>query len=77
MGHDKQMTYHNFSNMCDHVIEEIYEAGVVEKLDFPMQMNRYSEECQLREAFGYKVTNHIKLLTCVLQVMELEEIPIG
>ena len=38
--------------MCD--------AGVAEKLDLQIWMNRDGEECQPIEAFGCKVTNRIK-----------------
>ena len=46
--------------MYDHVIEEIREADVTEKLDSPVLMNRDGEECQPGEAFGRKVSHHIK-----------------
>ena len=36
MGRDNLTIYHNCSNMYDHVIEEICNAGVVEKLDSPV-----------------------------------------
>ena len=52
--------------MYDHVIEEIREADVTEKLDSPVLMNRDGEECQPGEAFGRKVSHHIIILTCAL-----------
>ena len=46
--------------MYDHVIEEMCDTGVAEKLDSPVWMNRDGEECQPIEAFGCKVTHRIK-----------------
>ena len=37
-----------------------YGAGVAEKIDYPMWMNRDGKECQPSESFGCKVTHHIK-----------------
>ena len=47
MDCDKWMTYRHFSNMYDHAIEELYEAGVAEKLDSSVLMNSDGEKYQL------------------------------
>ena len=60
MDRDNWTTYRNFSNMYDHVIEEMCDAGVAEKLDSPVWMDRDGKECQPIEAFGCKVTHRIK-----------------
>ena len=59
MNRDNWTTYRNISNIYDRVIEEIYDAGVAEKLDFPVWMDRDGKECQPIEAFGCKVTHRI------------------
>ena len=46
--------------MYDRLIEEMCDAGVAEKLDSPVLMNRDGEECQPIEVFGLKVTHRIK-----------------
>ena len=40
MFRDKLTTYRNFSDIYDPVIEEMCEASVTEKLDYPVWMNR-------------------------------------
>ena len=40
MDRDNWTTFRNFLNMYDNVIEEMCDAGVVEKLDSPVWMNR-------------------------------------
>ena len=60
MDCDNWNTFRNFSIIYGYIIEELCDAGVAEKLDFPMWMNRDGEECQLIIAFGCKVTHHIK-----------------
>ena len=57
---DKQTTYHNLSNMQDHVIERICEVGVTEELNALLQTNRDGEEYKSSGSFGYNVTHHIK-----------------
>ena len=57
---DKWTTYRNFSNMNDHFIEEMCEAGAVEKLYSPIWLNKNGEECQPSKMFGCRVTHHIK-----------------
>ena len=60
MDRDNWTTYRNFSNMYDHVLEEIYHASVVEKLNYSTWMNSDGEEYQPIEAFGCIVTHRIK-----------------
>ena len=60
MNRDKWTTDRNFSNKYDHIIKEICEASVAEKLDSPEWVNKGSEEFLPREAFGCKVMYHIK-----------------
>ena len=60
MDRDNRTTYRNFSNMYDHVLEEIYHASVVEKLDYSTWMNRDGEEYQPIEVLGCVVTHRIK-----------------
>ena len=60
MDRDNWTTYRNFSKMYNHVIEEMCNDGVAEKLDYQIWMNRDGEECQPIEAFGCKVTHRIK-----------------
>ena len=75
MDRDNWTTYRNFSNMSDNVIEEMCDAGVAEKLDSPVWMDRDGKECQPIEAFGCKVTHRIKHPDiCVLLEMKLEVI---
>ena len=74
MDRDNWTTYRNISKMYDCVIEEICDAGIAEKLDSPVWMNRDGEECQSIETFGFKATHHINILICVLLVMKLEVI---
>ena len=45
MDRDNWTTFRNFSNMHDHVIEEMCDAGIAEKLDSPVRMERDEEEC--------------------------------
>ena len=45
MDRDNWTTYRNFSNIYDHVIEEICDTGVAEKLDSPMWMDGDGKEC--------------------------------
>ena len=40
MDRDNWTTYRNFSNMYDHVIEEMCDAGVADKLNSPVWMDR-------------------------------------
>ena len=58
MDRDNWASFRNFSNMYDHVIEKMYDAGVTEKLDSPVWMD--GKECQPIETFGCKVTHLIK-----------------
>ena len=54
MGRDIWTTYRNFSNMNNHIIEEMCDAGIAKKLDSPMWINRDGEEYRYIEAFGCK-----------------------
>ena len=49
-----------YQQYYDHVIEEMCDAGVAEKLDSPVWMDRDGKECQPIEVFGCKVTHRIK-----------------
>ena len=40
MNRDNWNTFRNFSNMYGHVIEELCDTDVAEKLDSPVWMNR-------------------------------------
>ena len=46
--------------MYDRVIKELYDAGVAEKLDYPVWMNRDGEEYKPIITFGCNVTHRIK-----------------
>ena len=52
-------TYRNFKHMYKHVIDELVNAGIAKKLEVPIWMDRYGNECSQDEALGYKVTHHI------------------
>ena len=60
MDRNNWTTYRNFSNMYDHVIEEMFDTSVAEKLYSRAWVNRDGEECQHIEAFGCEVTHRIK-----------------
>ena len=55
-----------FSNIYHHVIEEIHDVGIAEKLDSPVCMNRDGEECKPIIAFSCKVTHRIKQDMCIV-----------
>ena len=40
MNRDNWTTYRNFSNISDHVIEKLCDAGVADNLDSPVWMDR-------------------------------------
>ena len=53
-------TYANFTDMYDHIIEEMVDAGVAIKLDAPVWMNKEGEIVKNEEdAFGCKVSHQI------------------
>ena len=52
-------TYRNFKHMYKHVIDEMVHAGIAKKLEVPIWMDRYGNECSQDEALGCKVTHHI------------------
>ena len=53
-------TYANFSNMYNHAIDAMVEAGIAVKLDVPVWMDRNGNVCSEEDAFGCKI--HHKLL---------------
>ena len=53
-------TDQNFKLMYKHVmIDEMVHAGIAKKLEVPIWMDRYGNECSQDETLGYKVTHHI------------------
>jgi len=52
-------TYTNFVHMYNNIIDEMVDAGVAEKLDEPVWMDRDGNICSEQEAYGCKVHHQI------------------
>ena len=53
------ITYANFDQMCDQVIEELQNANLVELLEAPKFMDKDGKELNEYDAFSCKVTHDI------------------
>ena len=59
LDRDKWTTYANFSNMYDHIYDEMVEAGVATLLDEPEWQDMNGVRCLESDALGCKVTHHL------------------